>query len=255
MNKTLLRVCALAALTMLVLGGCFKVDVDITVEQDGSGQAVFITAIDYETIIDMASAMGDAEGAAPEDGFSLMPTTKEEICGDTGLSMDGVPENAELDEYDEGGFCGIKATVEFANADELAELLEMFSESGDGTTSSVDITQDGDEWLFEASIETEADGSLLGEDAAGIPIDSLFDSAQFQFHVQLPGEAIEHNADEVDGSRFTWNLDPMQPSQSMMARTGPDAGGTSVVVVVAAVLLVAAAAAGGFWLMRRGRDL
>ena len=73
--------------------------------------------------------------------------------------------------------------------------------------------------------------------------------------MQLPGEAIEHNADEVDGSRFTWNLDPMQPSQSMMARTGPDAGGTSAVVVVAAVLLVAAAAAGGFWLMRRGRDL
>lgn len=256
MNRPALRVVLLAMVAMFALSGCFKVDIDISVQEDGSGQAVMISAISYEDVLSMAELMGgDDDGAAPEDGFNLMPTTKEEICSEGEFTMDEAPEGAEVEEYDEDGYCGIKTTVDFADADELAEVLEMFNEAGEGTSSSVEITRDGEEWIFEASLETEEGASLVGEDAGSIPFDGLFDSAQFQFHVQLPGEAIEHNADEVDGNRFTWNLDPMQPSQDMMARTGPASSSSSLMLIVIGVALIAAVVAGGFWLIRRGRNL
>ena len=72
----------------------------------------------------------------------------------------------------------------------------------------------------------------------------------------LPGSPVDHNADEVSGSTFTWDVDLLDPPETLYAETGPAEGASAagVVVIVVAVLAVVGLLAVFAVTSRRGRS-
>jgi hypothetical protein len=235
------RFAAMLALVTLVATACFRVDLKVSVEDDGSGRVEGLIALDVEAAAEIA-AVFDSEDAPIPDRAELC----EEFLTDT-----DVPDDAQVEPYEDGDLCGITYSVDFT-PDQMDEVLAGASDdSGDFS-----IERDGDGWRFDATLSDEA-----GADAEFFPAE-LLGNPEFTVRIKLPGRQVEHNADRIESDgTMVWELDLFNPGDPLMARTEPgppitgsgDGGSNTVLIVV--LVIVALAAVGGFlWWRNRSAE-
>jgi hypothetical protein len=268
-------------LPLLVLAfvatGCFRQDLGVTVNDDGSGSVSMLVAFNPEAMSQFTDELGEAAGEMPEDPCADIESSASEDAS-------GLPDGASVEPYREGDFCGVILTAGFESVDELDETLgTLFSNTesqGLASFQSFTIEQDGDGWVFEAvPLDT---GSETGGMDTGM-FEDMLDGASNVVRVKLPGRQVDHNADRIDGDgTLIWNLDVLGDTRTLQARTEPgdpitdevltdagedvggeigsadgaggdDDGGSSVVWIVLGVLVVAAAVV-GFVLWQRNKS-
>ncbi len=229
------------ALVALVSTACFKIDIKVTVNDDGSGRVEGLLAIDAEAAAEIADVFGSG---FEEEGAEAEIPSRDELCGDFVDDTD-VPEGAEVEPYEEGDFCGVRYSADFTAEELDAALSDVSGEDGDFV-----IRRDGDGWRFDATLAEDA-----SEEADFFPAELLGDP-EFTVRVKLPGRQVEHNADRIESDgTLVWDVDFLDPGEPLFARTEPgtpitgsggDDGGSNTVLIVVLVVVIAAAAFGGF---------
>ncbi len=240
-----LRPILAATLVALLATACIKVDYEITVEDDGSGSLDGLLAINVEAF----AGMGEMFGEAGQDTDALCDEFR------TGA---GLPENLEVTEYEEDGFCGVRFSGTWAAGDDpaaqIGALLAGDTEDG-GADGEVTLVKDAaGGWRFEAPFDSEGLTAEAGagdlEDLGGMA-DQFLADASFRFVITLPGRPVEgqNNATSVDGNTFEWDIDFAAPPDRLFAQTepgSPDGGGGDgfpwvvVIGVIAGVAIIAA---------------
>lgn len=228
----------LVGLLVILLSGCFKIDLKIVVEDDGSGSIEGLAAVDAGAFADLGALFGEeAGGDAP---------SREELCQEF-IDDSDVPEGATTEPYEDGDFCGVRFSREYTAEEMQQELANSFEEDG----GEFVIERDGEGWRFQADL-----GDQAAEGADFFPTE-LFDDAEFTIRVRLPGRQVEHNADRIESDgTMVWNVDLFNPGGALMARTEPgtpitggggDDGGSNTVLIIVLVAAAIALAAGAIW--------
>src|SRR5687768_9030608 len=156
------RTAAVAATTVALvsLSGCFKLDMDMTVNSDDTLDGVVILAIS-EDLADMAEE-------------------------DSDLAEEDLPEEATIEEYDEDGFVGQKVTLDGVS---MADLNESFSSEGDtGGPGEWSLTHEGDEYRFIGDMDLTELASGGEED---IDMGAFMQGAELRVALTFPGEVTE----------------------------------------------------------------
>ncbi len=209
----------LAAAGALFLVGCrAEVNINLDIEEDGSGVVAFELGFDQEFRDLMAS-----NGADPDNLFGDLE--------ETGLGE----AEGEAFEREEGemSFQGVR--LEFDNVDEIAGALE--DSSGDfGGFNTFSLELDDTSAVFDATI------SAPEQNLDDIP----FDPSQFagdvfsaNFILTMPGTVISHNADEVlaDG-RLRWDLPLLGGEANFHAESSFGSGGFPWLPVIIGIALL-----------------
>lgn len=243
-----LAIIPLAAAVLLVASACFRVDVSVTVNDDGSGTVSLLSAINVETLKSVAGSLG---------GDTTAPKVDD-------VDRSKLPPGSKVESYKDGPYEGVRVTFPFKEGDDLGKLLQGASPGNDsGDTASAGasfdsfvLEREGDGWRFEAIVKPSA-GNSSGEQALSPEaMKQFFKDASFTVRLALPGSVTSHNADHVDGSKLTWDIDFLatQP-RTLSAHSRPGGGDDDFpvwpVVIGGAVVLVLLAGAGAAIVYRR----
>ena len=246
------RLLLLAPLAALVLTGCIRAEIAIRVNEDGSGTVSLLTAVDGSVLAAFASGEGGS-------GLGDLVGDGDIASAFTDIDEADLPSGASVEAYEDGDFVGARVTVPFAAGDDVASALERLSADGGDDTPFAGVggafesfvlergAADEGGWRFDARLSDDATDAGLGEgggDAFGDAIASaLLGDASFTVRLALPGEIVEHNADEISGGELVWHLDVLDPgARPLMARSEASAGsggGVSTSVLVVGLLVVA----------------
>ena len=239
------RLLVLAVLP-LVLAGCFRVDISIHVEEDGSGTVAMLLAVDESMLTFLQS-----QGGSDSSPLDLL----------TDLDTATLPPGVTVEPYSEDGFSGARITIPFAAGDDVAATLDAAfaamggADAADGPVPLEDFVlrrESDDGWRFEATVSSPTGGETGGVDASAARF--LLGNASFAVRVLLPGEVVETNADEqtADGE-LIWNIDPLGDRRTLSALTRPAGGGGPNALLLDGLALVTILAVGGIGLyVRRG---
>lgn len=232
-----LRILALSAAVMLLASACIKVNLAIEVNDDGSATIEGISALNTNALEDFAEAFGEEQDLCAE------------FANDSGIDTE---EFDEVSPYNEGGLCGVQFK-DIVSAEEIAASEEL--PGGDGAI----LRRDGQGWYFELPLDSaDLTGDLGG--AGDIPgLGNVFEDAEFEVRVKLPGRQVEHNGDSIDGDGFVvWDVDLLNPPGRLFLRTEPGetitggggggGAGTILAIIFAALIVLGLAA---FFISRR----
>lgn len=254
MSKMLTRVAprlAALALLPLVLAGCFRIDLAINVNDDGSGAMTMLVAFDQSLMSLMQGLSDDSGGADDVDPLEMLG----------GIDPEELPPGVTVEPYTEDDFVGARITFPFAATDDVAAALdEAFAASG-GSGPLADASgapleglilrkEDDDGWHFEAAVGAPmADQEDVDASMAAL----LLQDASFTVRLRLPGEVVETNADEQSSDgELIWHIDPAGDERTLLARTQPESGGTSALLIGGAALATILVVGGlGYWVRRR----
>lgn len=212
---------------MLLLGGCFRVENTLTIDDDGSGTVEIIVGIDPEVAYEELTGEQVLFGIGFDD---------DEVCDSVFQGMEGdaaTPDQGNIEPWRGDGLCGMKQTWDLApSLDHSEEVSEAFGEA------SI-LKKDGDIWVFDITIEDNQVDEFESDDPS---FDRLIQEAEYIINVNLPGTAIdgENNATKVSGARFTWDLDPADATGRFYAQAGPNppfAFTAPLVIAIAAAAL------------------
>lgn len=208
-------------------------EMDFLVRDDGSGSMTATMRID-ETVLEFAAL---EDGAAVEDLCEEMLDDMD--VGDVlGLGLDSLDSSAEAVVAD--GNCVVTTTVIWS-ADESDEVLAAIAEDGGPIIRRLD---DGG-WRFDLEMSSLADEELSLDDLE-MATAMGFDFPTLAISVTLPGNAVEHNADSVTQSKYSWEIDftaADQLPESLYAETAPSSGlGPEAIGAIVAGALLALAA-------------
>jgi len=228
-----LRLTAIFLLSLLLLTSCMKVTMSIDVNEDGTGtmEGTFLLSKKVAEIAEMSG----------EDSSDFCEQVTEN--GEMGIEPPEGAEEITLVEDDE--WCGYSFTGSFEDfeiPDSEDEGAPTLSVVGDEITFSMEMDL-GELGLGEM---TEDSGS---DDIEFLQMMEIFDipAPEFVIAVTLPGEVTEHNADSIEGSTLTWNLDLLdnQESGSLSATANMSSGssggsnGLIIGIAVAVGVLIA----------------
>lgn len=205
-----------------------RIDQGTFFAEDGSGRVVLDVLLDEE----LRNLTGFDDAASAFD-----------VAG-------GMPEGFEVEDLVEGDFAGARATSAFDDIDGLNTILEDAA-GGSGVAEDLSATREGNEYRYSGTV-----GDLgAAVDSAGIGGLTTATFDQFfvvSVSVRLPGEVIDHNADEVleDGT-LVWNLGIDDSGSTIQAtsRVATDWAPIAIGAIVVAAVLGAAAV----WFLRRKR--
>lgn len=205
----------LVSVVVLMSAGCLDADIEITVNDDGSGAVFEEIALDPDKALELLGPL--AEGFGEEAGFD-----RDTLCTDfLSDERQDVPDGATVEEFEEGGKCGLRINATFDASDDPGAMVDQILGSDDGLAPILRREPSGG-WRFETPVDTSAVDSGTGDDA--IPPELLADlqeSFDVNFTVRLPGRPVEHNATSVDGNTFTWHIDFANPPDRLFAVTEP----------------------------------
>ncbi len=219
--------------SLLLLTSCMKVTMSIDVNSDGTGtmEGSFLFSKKIAEIAEMSGEdSGDFCAQVTEDG-------------ELGIEPPAGAEEVTLIEDDE--WCGYSFTDSFEDFD-LADDEEgapSFSVVGDEITFSMEMDM-GELGLGQMAEDSGSDEIEFQQMMA------IFDipEPEFVIAVTLPGEVTNHNADSIEGSTLTWNLDLMdeQESGSLSATANMSSGdsGTSTGLIIGIAVAVGLLIAG-----------
>ncbi|GGF18666.1 hypothetical protein GCM10010954_16820 [Halobacillus andaensis] len=216
MNKRIIM--ALMVLALL-LAGCVKGDFAVEINKDGSGVNTITLGVEEATF----AQFGGDEGMLDDTNQDL------ETQGYT------------VEELDEEGYIGIKATKEFEDAGEMDFIPDTANmEQGDVDPSAAqeDINFTVDEGFFTDTYRLEGSFDLGGAFDLGGVEQMIANQMDLTFTLDLPIQAKEHNADEEDGSTLTWDINPTGSNDIMVEADAPNV--TNIIIVGAAALAVIA---------------
>ena len=253
--------------------GCFDAVVEIHIHDDGAGYQRVELQIHPEFLEFIASfGAGLAEEFA-EEGTDAPALDLEGACGEmlgadnpiAGLSDSARRSGATVESEVDTAACRTSMQVYWdAEAGETV-VSEMFAD--DGATSLLRLPEGG--WRFESTSALiaeesgdELDPAMLAELGVSAPT--------MRLSISLPGEPVEHNADQVSaslsgritlsgsddgvpGSTFTWDFDVTGPAPTIYAETAPIEESSSLVWVLPVVLAVLVVVAVLGWLIWRAR--
>ena len=212
----------LGLLLLALLSTACKVSIEQTtvIEADESGSATVAIALDDEL-------------------RTLLETAGQDVSG-FGDSFD---DRFVVNELVDGEMTGIIAVAEFANLGELEEILASTPALGQAV-DQISLTHEDSVFAFDASLGNVAEqiGDVAG---AGdfISSDNFDDVFDISISMLLPGDMIDHNADQVaEDGMLTWNISSSSSgelSASSEVRTSitPLAIGAVIVILGLAVAL------------------
>lgn len=251
LRRRLTPVATLVAATML-LAGCFSVESNITINDDGTGDIELVTLVDTERLQEFAGMLGEdageLEGLSGEELIGQM-TEGDDPCGDLDSSFGDY--EVTVEEISEGSEVGVRCAVAGIPLDELSDI---------GEDSSFTIEQDETGTRFSAVLggvdELEGSGEEVTE-MLDIDLDELF---SISFSATGPGSLGENNATSTDGATATWKVtgdaDFVTDGDATMTAEWTPGGGSdgsnSWIVLLVVVGLLALGAVAFVLLRRRG---
>lgn len=241
MRRATALLCTLAGL--LVLSGCFRLDVAVELNDDGTGTVREIFAVDPRLAGSTPAAFGDTPDPAGAGA---------EAAGRLGSW-------ARVRPYRERGLEGVTVDVTFDGPVQLADRLRRVNRAltdatGAEVRSEVILEPVDGGWRFRA---TPAQLGLVADlTPLGARVDpGRFAGAEVFLAVRLPGHVVAHNGDRVDGNLVSWRIPlvagnlpdrsvltaesrPGPPPRSAPTLTGrrPGSGAFTVAAVVVATL-------------------
>ncbi len=185
----------LSAGLLLLVSGCIKVNLEINVNEDGSGT--------YGG--EFAISKVFAENFSEEDQSSSCDEILESDDNELGPLSD-LPPDAEVNFFEDDSWCGYNFTASFSDFGAVAEEDDGFPITEDEGIATFRLPADD---LFgdvtgEADQSEDIDPTMLLK-ALGIP------KPEFVISVSIAGEILEQNADEVRGSTLIWNFNILDP--------------------------------------------
>jgi hypothetical protein len=225
---------------VLLLAGCFAIEVGYVVEEDGSGSQTIRFAVPAEVLGGFGEGLPDVQELEADADVAAVRE-----------ALDGVGTMTFFSNPQDG--VGFEVTVLVDASDDFAAAIaargeELAARIGDDADFSMlelagddlVLRRDGDEWVFELRLESldmDALGALTGDpDAAGMA--SFFlDQTTVTTTLRLPGELGEHNADEVreDGT-LVWVQSGADSARTYTARSS--VGTAGVLTMMQAGLLI-----------------
>jgi len=219
-----LRAVVSAAVGLLVLAGCVRLDGDLTI--NGTAAAAPDT-ISGAMVVAISDEWALAHG---EDPAALAAAISEEIAANPGSGLTGEP-------YVVEGYTGTTLTF-----DEVP--IERLSLATDGALS---ITREGDRYVLRGDLAVLDPTEDDAEAAAGPPWSA-------RISVTLPEDVTEHNG-ALEGRTVTWDLDQSSPEETMLAvsSVGPTSWLSRVPVWLLVITGVAGIGASAAWWWGRSR--
>lgn len=240
----LIAVCA-AVLT----AGCVDTVVEIKINEDGSGSQRVDFTVQREFLeflggiaAEMAGEMGveatDATEADLENACREMLTAENPLAGvsDAASRMD-----AAVESDTDASACRTSMQVHW-DAEAAERIVEELSAAANADSSLQRLPGGG--WRFESDAafgeEITGEGSFYVAmmEEQGVPLPTM------TLSITLPGSPLQHNADRVSGSTFTWDIDVLDPQPRIFAETVPDWPSSSyawlLIVAVSTALLILA---------------
>ncbi|MCK9796092.1 hypothetical protein M1843_20310 [Isoptericola sp. 4D.3] len=166
---------ALAAVGLLALAGCMKVDVDMTLSEEDTASGTMIMAFSNQ----LAETMGMEPGELWDQASSELEA--------------GLPEGATQEPWSDDEYTGTEITY----TDVPLDQLELGG-AGTAQDAGLSITREGDEYVVAGQTDMSQDLGQLGDLPEG-----LQDALDVQISITFPGEVIEANG-TVDGNTVSW---------------------------------------------------
>jgi hypothetical protein len=163
----------LAVAAMVVLSGCFKLDMALELASDDT--------VDGSIIV--AAQRSFAELAGGEDAL------RESLSQDGSGLVGGEPSSGSVEtkDYEDDDWIGVEYVVEDVPLDEFGG-----TDSGD-----LSITREGDEFVVAGTMDLS--GGVSDDPAAN----AMLDEAEIEISITFPGEIVSSNGEE-DGNTVTW---------------------------------------------------
>ncbi|MEL7977370.1 hypothetical protein AAG589_16020 [Isoptericola sp. F-RaC21] len=185
---------ALAAVGLLALAGCMKVDVDMTLSENDTASGSMIMAFSNQ----LAETMGMEPG---------------ELWSQASSELEGsLPEGATLEPYSDDEYTGGEITYTDVPIDQL-----QLGGAGTPDDAGVNITREGDEYVVTGQTDLSQDLSQLGDLPKGVQ-----DALEVRISLTFPGPVSEANG-TVDGNTVTWTP-TMGEAATFEARAAAEAG-------------------------------
>lgn len=228
--------------SLLLLAGCFDIEVSMDLQKDLSGTAGLDFAIDMEPMAYFTAMMERAFSG--EEG----PPTAEELEAARQSLIEDMDMEAEIDqeemrrdvenelpegfklldakvEYDELKM-GFNLLIDFPHINRLHEL--ELSEPGSRDPDQVDtapsgqdfkalsepfsglhIVDEGDTYLLESDAPNPVED--MDKDEMQMPgmeemLEKMFENLRVAVSIRVPGEIVEHNATRVEGRKLIWEF-------------------------------------------------
>jgi hypothetical protein len=179
-------VAGVAVAAAIVLTGCVKLDMHLTVNPDDTVSGTYIVGVQKPLL---ALTNEDADALYKRLTAGLAPATLP-----TGAAAPG---SVSAVKYDDGTYVGAKFTV---SAVPIGQIGTM-SAGDDGKGTSFSLTHEGGEYHFTGTL----DATTASGPAASATTAPGTGGGELRLALTFPGEVIETNGDK-DGSSVTWRL-------------------------------------------------
>ncbi|MEN5075997.1 hypothetical protein ABE437_19425, partial [Isoptericola cucumis] len=197
----------LAAVSLVALAGCMKVDMDLTLSEDDTVSGSMIMAFSDQ----FAETMGMEPGQMWDQAGSELEQ--------------GLPEGASQEPYSADGYTGTEIT--FTDAP-----IEDFAGTG---AEDMSITRDGDEYVVTGTMDLSEGADQLDSMPEGVR-----DSFDVRIAITFPG-AVGDNNGTVEGNTVSWTPQIGEATE-IQARGAAEAGSSFpwwLVGLVVGVLVLA----------------
>tara|TARA_B100001778_G_scaffold180002_1_gene148022 strand:+ start:2121 stop:2843 length:723 start_codon:yes stop_codon:yes gene_type:complete len=217
---------------LLLVSGCIKVNLEININEDGSG------TYGGEFAISKVFAENFSEGDQSSSCDEILDSDANELG-----PLSDLPPDAEIDFFEDDSWCGYNFTVSFSDFGAAVEEDDGFPVTEVEGIATFRLPADD---LFgdltdEADQDSEDIDSAMLLKALGIP------EPEFVISVTIAGEVLEQNADEVRGATLIWNFNILDPQPgfepyAVVDTTVSSAGSSGTSGGLIALIIIAALA-------------
>lgn len=232
-----MRAAAAACLLALLATACIDMEMTFLVHEDGSGSIATTVHIDEDVLV-LLAAMGEAPA---EDSCEQYIRAGDDIV----LSFIGWATSFGGGKLtiDSEGRCAATLVTTWT-ADETDATLAAIAARSSDTGFMLRHLDDGG-WRFEVETDVLDDEGFSLDDAELVTAMG-FDFPTLAVAVTLPGNAVEHNADSVSQSTYTWEIDlgdVDELPETLYVETAPSSGlgPEAIGAIVAGIVLTLAA--------------
>ncbi len=200
-----LRTLLLTALATLLLGGCFRYQTAIVVDDDGSGRVQEILLFDRSALASVFDSEAQIDQHVPRAADFRLPSW------------------ATARDYRQGDLDGVILETTFDDPEQFDDRLNtlhlmLIDAVGSQATAEVDLERIEDGWTFTLRTADLAELPAL-PGPADPAVGELYRRAQLVLSVHLPGRIVDHNADEIVDGQLVWRLSANAVQTLAYART------------------------------------
>lgn len=229
-------VAILVVAVVIAATGCLRTDVDVKVNDDGSGSITTDIYFANETL-------------------EQMGLTADQLLEVAKVSLAGI-ENGEVSSVATANAKGIRLELPFDDYRQVGQALTNSDLQGQPVRafSKFQISEGADgNWTLSATVDPvgfEAIKAQVPTDFQGLAVDP--DDAEVNFSVTLPGKVARSNADRTDGGTATWKLNTADAETTLTMENEPSGLSTLQMILIGVgglfvlgFILVLVTAAGG----------